>query len=84
MCRRNISTRRRPTLFHKRLTLYNGKDARTAARDGKPVIVVEGYLDVIAAVMAGFEGTVAPLGTALTEDHLQLLWRMSDGADPLL
>ena len=58
--------------------LYNGKDARKAARDGKPVIVVEGYLDVIAAVMAGFEGTVAPMGTALTEDHLQLLWRMND------
>ena len=66
-------------LFQKRLVLYNGMDARKAARDGKPVIVVEGYLDVIAAVMAGFEGAVAPMGTALTEDHLQLLWRMSDG-----
>ncbi|HEX4298269.1 MAG TPA: DNA primase, partial [Devosia sp.] len=55
-----------------------GMDARKAARDGKPVIVVEGYLDVISAVMAGFEGTVAPLGTALTEDHVQLLWRMND------
>ena len=65
-------------LFHKRLTLYNGQSARTAAREGKTVIVVEGYLDVIAAVSAGFEGTVAPLGTALTEEHLQLLWRMSD------
>ncbi len=65
-------------LFHKRQTLYNGKDARQAAHDGKPVVVVEGYLDVIAAVAAGFEGAVAPLGTALTEDHLTLLWRMSD------
>ncbi len=65
-------------LFKKRLTLYNGQTARAAARDGKPVIVVEGYLDVITAVMAGFEGTVAPLGTALTEEHLQLLWRMSE------
>ena len=65
-------------LFHKRLTLYNGQGARKAAHDGRPVVVVEGYLDVIAAVAAGFEGTVAPLGTALTEDHLQLLWRMSD------
>lgn len=65
-------------LFKKRLTLYNGQAAREAARAGKPVIVVEGYLDVIAAVMAGFEGTVAPLGTALTEDHLNLIWRMSD------
>jgi DNA primase len=65
-------------LFQKRLVLYNGMDARKAARDGKPVVVVEGYLDVIAAVMAGFEGSVAPMGTALTEDHLQLLWRMTD------
>jgi DNA primase len=65
-------------LFQKRLVLYNGMDARKAARDGKPVIVVEGYLDVIASVMAGFEGTVAPMGTAMTEDHLQMLWRMSD------
>ncbi len=65
-------------LFQKRLVLYNGMDARKAARDGKPVVVVEGYLDVIASVMAGFEGTVAPMGTALTEDHLQLLWRMTD------
>ncbi len=65
-------------LFQKRLVLYNGMDARKAARDGKPVVVVEGYLDVIASVMAGFEGTVAPMGTALTEDHLQLLWRMAD------
>ncbi len=65
-------------LFHKRSILYNGQDARRAAHDGAPVIVVEGYLDVIAAVSAGFEATVAPLGTALTEDHLQLLWRMTD------
>jgi DNA primase len=69
-------------LFKKRLTLYNGQTARTAARDGKPVVVVEGYLDVITAVMAGFEGAVAPLGTALTEEHVQLLWRMSD--NPIL
>jgi len=65
-------------IFSKRLVLYNGNDARKAARDGKAVIVVEGYLDVISSVMAGFEGTVAPMGTALTEDHMTLLWRMSD------
>src|SRR5262249_28659605 len=64
-------------IFQKRLVLYNGTEARKAARDGKPVIVVEGYLDVISSVMAGFEGTVAPMGTALTEDHVQLLWRMN-------
>ncbi|SDG48834.1 DNA primase [Pelagibacterium luteolum] len=65
-------------LFHKRQTLYNGQAARQAGYDGKPLIVVEGYLDVIAAVAGGFEGAVAPLGTALTEDHLNLLWRMTD------
>jgi DNA primase len=69
-------------LFKKRFTLYNGKDAREAARADQPVIVVEGYLDVIAAVSAGFEGTVAPLGTALTEEHLAMLWRMT--AAPVL
>jgi DNA primase len=65
-------------LFSKRLTLYNGQSAREAARSGGRVVVVEGYVDVIAAVMAGFEGAVAPLGTALTEDHLNLIWQMSD------
>jgi len=65
-------------LFHKRQTLYNGQAARQAARDGQPVIVVEGYIDVISAVMAGFEGTIAPLGTALTEEHLNLLWTFVD------
>lgn len=65
-------------LFQKRQTLYNGQSARQAGHDGKPLIVVEGYLDVIAAVSAGFEGAVAPLGTALTEEHLTLLWRMTD------
>jgi DNA primase len=65
-------------LFHKRLTLYNGQGARKAAQEGKTIVVVEGYLDVIAAVAAGFEGAVAALGTAMSEEHLQLLWRMSD------
>jgi DNA primase len=69
-------------LFKKRLTLYNGREARTAATAGKLIIVVEGYLDVIGAAMAGFEGAVAPLGTAMTEDHLNLIWRMSD--EPIL
>lgn len=69
-------------LFSKRRTLYNGQAARQAARDGSTVIVVEGYLDVIASVMAGFEGAVAPLGTAMTEEHLQMLWQMTP--DPVL
>ena len=69
-------------LFHKGATLYNIADARKAAHDGARVIAVEGYIDVIAMVMAGFEGTVAPLGTALTADQLALTWKMAD--EPIL
>ena len=65
-------------LFHKGSTLYNIAAARQAAHDGAPVIAVEGYIDVIAMVGAGFAATVAPLGTALTEDQLALLWKMAD------
>jgi DNA primase len=65
-------------LFSKSRVLYNGQAARAASRKGGPVIAVEGYIDVIACVSAGFEATVAPLGTALTEDQLHLLWQMSD------
>ena len=52
-------------LFHKGATLYNIAAARQAAHDGAQIIVVEGYVDVIAMVTAGFAATVAPLGTAL-------------------
>ena len=69
-------------LFHKGAMLYNGAPARQAAHRGAPVIVVEGYVDVIAMVTAGFAATVAPLGTALTEDQLTLLWKMAD--EPVL
>src|SRR5882757_8733051 len=65
-------------LFHKGGMLYNAAPARQAAHRGAPVIVVEGYVDVIAMVTAGFAATVAPLGTALTEDQLALLWKMAD------
>jgi DNA primase len=65
-------------LFHKGRLLYNGAAARKAAHQGAPVIAVEGYVDVIAMATAGFEATVAPLGTALTEDQLALLWKMAD------
>src|SRR5262252_5627956 len=70
------------SLFHKGGMLYNAASARKAAHQGAPVIVVEGYVDVIAMVMAGYKGAVAPLGTALTEDQLVLLWKMAD--EPLL
>jgi len=65
-------------LFHKRRTLYNIQGAQKATRGKNPLIVVEGYLDVIAAVAAGFEGAVAPLGTALSPEHVTLLWRMKE------
>jgi DNA primase len=69
-------------LFHKGGTLYNIASARKAAHEGSPLIAVEGYIDVIAMVTAGFEATVAPLGTALTADQLGLMWRMAD--EPIL
>src|SRR5215468_7639951 len=80
-------------LFHKGATLYNIAAARQAAHAGKsmqpaqenagaPLIAVEGYIDVIAMVTAGYAATVAPLGTALTEDQLALLWKMID--EPIL
>ena len=69
-------------LFHKGGTLYNIAAARQASHDGQQLVVVEGYVDVIAMVTAGFPATVAPLGTALTEDQLALLWKMAD--EPVL
>ena len=69
-------------LFHKGSNLYNGAIARQAVHDGASLIVVEGYVDVIAMVTAGYPATVAPLGTALTEDQLGLLWKMAD--EPIL
>jgi len=69
-------------LFHKGATLYNIAAARKAAHEGARVIAVEGYVDVIAMATAGFEATVAPLGTALTTDQLALMWRLND--EPIL
>jgi DNA primase len=64
-------------LFHKGNVLYNFARARKAIARGGTIIAVEGYMDVIALAQAGFENAVAPLGTALTENQLELLWRMS-------
>lgn len=70
-------------LFHKGDVLYNLNAARTAAIEaGAALIVCEGYMDVIALAGAGFRHAVAPLGTALGEAQLQLLWRQSD--EPVL
>jgi DNA primase len=63
-------------LFDKGRSLYNMGPAREAAGKGKPLIVAEGYMDVIALSEAGFTATVAPLGTAVTEDQLRLMWRI--------
>jgi DNA primase len=69
-------------LFAKRRTLYALDLARDAVRGGAPLVVVEGYMDVIALAQAGIGGAVAPLGTALTEDQLEELWRLA--AAPIL
>ena len=65
-------------LFDKGRSLYNVRDARVAAGKGQPLLVAEGYMDVIALSEAGFQASVAPLGTAITESQLAMLWRISD------
>ncbi len=65
-------------LFDKGRSLYNHGAARQSAGQGQPLIVAEGYMDVIALSEAGFGASVAPLGTAITEHQLQLLWRIAD------
>jgi len=64
-------------LFDKGRSLYNVREARTAAGKGLPLLVAEGYMDVIALHGAGFQAAVAPLGTAVTDSQLQMLWRIS-------
>ncbi|MFN3647137.1 MAG: DNA primase [Gemmobacter sp.] len=65
-------------LFDKGRSLFNHGPAREAAGKGQRLIVAEGYMDVIALSEAGFTGAVAPLGTAVTAEQLQMLWRMHD------
>lgn len=62
-------------LFDKGRTLYNLHRAAPAARQSGRIIVVEGYMDAIALADAGIREAVAPLGTALTENQIELLWR---------
>lgn len=64
-------------LFNKGHTLYNLGPAREAAGKVNGLIVAEGYMDVIALHQAGFKHAVAPLGTAITENQLQLMWRVT-------
>ncbi len=70
------------SLFSKGYLLYNLKAAREAVVKGAALILAEGYMDVIALVRAGFEGAVAPLGTALTENQLAILWKVAP--EPIL
>jgi DNA primase len=65
-------------LFDKGRSLFNHSPAREAAGKGKPLIVAEGYMDVIALSEAGFTAAIAPLGTAVTEDQLRMIWRIAD------
>ncbi|MEM7711175.1 MAG: toprim domain-containing protein, partial [Pseudomonadota bacterium] len=69
-------------LFDKGANLYNLGPARKAAGQSQTLVVAEGYMDVIALAQAGFEAAVAPLGTAVTERQLQLLWRVTP--EPLI
>jgi DNA primase len=69
-------------IFIKGEVLYNFDKARSAAHKNGNIIAVEGYVDVIAMHRAGLVETVAPLGTALTENQLAILWRSA--AEPIL
>src|SRR5579863_9691333 len=67
-------------LFHKGRLLYGLPEARRllhAAGEGAPLVVVEGYMDVIACQRAGV-AAVAPMGTALTEEQMEALWRLHE------
>ncbi|APG91890.1 DNA primase [Sinorhizobium americanum] len=67
-------------LFHKGNVLFNFARARRASQGAEgagTIIAVEGYMDVIALHQTGIENAVAPLGTALTENQLDLLWKMT-------
>ncbi|MGC2524284.1 MAG: DNA primase, partial [Stellaceae bacterium] len=69
-------------VFEKGRVLYGWSAARAASAEGRPAIVTEGYMDVIALSRAGYASAVAPLGTALGEFQLQELWRL--GPEPVL
>lgn len=64
-------------LFHKGRQLYALNHALQPVRNGQTFVVVEGYMDVISLHQNGIQTAVAPLGTAMTVEQLQLLWRTS-------
>jgi DNA primase len=65
-------------VFSKGRELYGLYEARTALRQRGYVLVVEGYMDVVALAQSGFENAVATLGTACTAEHVQKLFRFTD------
>ena len=69
-------------IFHKGRVLYNLAQARSEKTAGGPLVVAEGYMDVIAFSRAGGVRPVAPLGTALTEGQIEELWKLDD--EPVL
>ena len=68
--------------FSKKTVLYGWVQAREGLRRGLPLVVAEGYMDVIAIQKSGVATAVAPLGTALTEEQIGLLWKLHD--EPVL
>jgi DNA primase len=65
-------------LFDKGRTVYNLHRAAPVARANNRIVVVEGYMDVVALAAAGIAEAVAPLGTALTEDQIERMWRVTE------
>lgn len=65
-------------VFHKGSLLYNFSKIRPNLKNNDNLIVVEGYMDVVSLASKGFQNAVAPLGTAITETQLNILWKESD------
>jgi len=65
-------------VFHKGSLLYNFSKIRPNLKNNDNLIVVEGYMDVVSLASKGFQNAVAPLGTAITEAQLNILWKDSD------
>lgn len=66
------------SLFHKRESLFNMDKAKDAMINNRKSIIVEGYFDVMRLYKSGFRNAVAPMGTALTAEQINLLKRYSD------
>ncbi len=62
--------------FTKGSVVYGWSQARARVRKGLPLVIVEGYMDVIAVSASGVAGALAPLGTAMTEQQIQLVWKL--------